>query len=143
MLAEIIGGIAVIVSMLYLAYEVRQNTAATRSITQQQIMDSAKDINLVIGTDPELAKLIVKSNSDYDALREHEKIQLTFVHTNYFNMWHSAFGNWRSGFLNQEDWDLWNSGMGIFGDRFTDIAQSAIDKDGVTAEQAQEIWRTW
>ena len=33
MLAFAVGGVAVIISVIYLTYEVRQNTAATRSLT--------------------------------------------------------------------------------------------------------------
>lgn len=111
LIAEIIGGVAVILSVIYLGFEVRQNTSAMKSLTHQQMFDTTSSLNQSISNDPQLAKLLAAANIDYTKLSDGEKNQLMFLWINWFNMWHSGYLNWVAGFLDEEAWVLWDHGM--------------------------------
>jgi hypothetical protein len=111
LLAEIIGGFAMVVTLIYLAIEVRRNTAATRSATYQAQTDSTVALQAVLANDPELAALIPKANEDIDSISPGEHLQLQYFYTSHFNLWHSAFLNKQEGLLSEPAWNVWHRGM--------------------------------
>jgi hypothetical protein len=113
LIAEVIGGLAVIVSVIYLAFEVGQNTQATRSLTHQQMFDTTTTINQSVSNDAQLAELLARANKNYEELSDGEKNQLTFLWVNWFNMWHSGYADYQAGFLDPKAWILWDEGMTI------------------------------
>jgi hypothetical protein len=113
LIGEIIGGFAVIISVIYLAFEVSQNTQATKSLTHQQMFDTTTTINQSISNDAQLAELLARANKNYEELSSGEKNQLIFLWVNWFNMWHSGFSDYKAGFLDPTAWVLWDKGMTI------------------------------
>ena len=110
LIAEIIGGIAVLATLIFLVIELRRNTEATRSATQQTQVDSIVAVNLSVANDPMLALLITKGNEDYASLTNSEELQLQTYYVNYFNLWHSAYWNSRKKLLDASGYEIWNVG---------------------------------
>lgn len=111
LIAEVIGGFAVILSVVYLGFEVRQNTSAMKSLTHQQMFETTSSLNQSIANDAQLAELLAQSNTNYAGLSDGERNQLMFLWINWFNMWHSGYLNWKAGFFEEEAWVLWDHGM--------------------------------
>ena len=109
-IAEIVSAIAVVISLLYLANEVRQNTVASRASTHQQYIDTQTNVNRATSDDPEVASLIARANADYDSLSDEEIIRLQFVFYNHFNQWHLAFTTQRKALLDDEMLTVVNRG---------------------------------
>ncbi|WOJ92145.1 hypothetical protein R0135_10130 [Congregibacter variabilis] len=72
--AEIIGGAAIIASLIFVGAEVRQNTAAIRSATVQAIADQSNASNLAFATDEKLADLLFLTLKDSEAHKDPSKI---------------------------------------------------------------------
>ncbi len=126
LIAEIIGAVAVIISIIYLTYEVRQNTAATRSLTHQELFDSTLDLNQSIATNPALADLLTRSKNNFSGLSESEQTQLFMMFVNYFNMWDSAHSNHKKELLDPDAWQVWDIGMTWYMTEY---------------ESAREVWK--
>lgn len=73
LIAEIISGIAIIISLIFVGIQIKRNTKATQATTFQAIADL--DINLLLnfGISPELAKLITTFRDDPDSLSGEEQ----------------------------------------------------------------------
>ena len=71
-IGEILGAIAVVATLLYLAKQTRVNTRAVISTSRSASTIAISEIDRSIAQDPELAKLVYKSmqaeNSDWDEL---------------------------------------------------------------------------
>ena len=104
--AEIVGALAVVVSLIYLAREVRQNTVASRATMHQQYIDAQMNANRGVSDDPEISTLIANANKDYELLSESELIRLQFVFWNHFNQWHLAFTTQKHSMLETEMFDV-------------------------------------
>ena len=65
---EVFGIIAVVVSLVLLFYEVRENTVAVRANTTQQIMDSSRQFLLDIALDEELTRITIAGREDLSNL---------------------------------------------------------------------------
>ncbi|MGR8949254.1 MAG: hypothetical protein ACU84Q_14490 [Gammaproteobacteria bacterium] len=114
-IGEVVGAIAVVATLIYLALQIRQNTKATRTATHQTQVDSQIGINTSIATDDKLADLIARANDGYDELKAGEQIQLLHLYVNFFNLWHSAYWNNKEQFLSEHAWPIWDTGMaGLF-----------------------------
>jgi hypothetical protein len=62
-IGDFVGGIGVIVSLLYLAVQIRQNTKAVRSSSYHQAAEQTWNYCLVVAQDATLAELLAKRSS--------------------------------------------------------------------------------
>ena len=108
--AEIVGGIAVLVTLFYLVIEVRRNTAATQSAAQYTQIATISDWDLSLVHEPGLPELIAKANDDYSSITPAEQLKLQGYYVNLFNLWHAAYWNWKKGLLDENGFRVWNEG---------------------------------
>lgn len=71
-LGDAIGGVGVILTLLYLAHQTRQNTRAVRAASFQQVADSLSDVSITIFKDPSLVSLIERVKSDAASLSDED-----------------------------------------------------------------------
>lgn len=70
---ELVGVVAVIVSLLILGYEIRQNTDTSAAQAVFELNESARLTLFQEATDPNLASLISKAEKDFDDLNGRER----------------------------------------------------------------------
>tara|TARA_Y100001934_G_C12216391_1_gene708598 strand:+ start:76 stop:591 length:516 start_codon:yes stop_codon:yes gene_type:complete len=73
--AEVISAVAVVISLFYLGYQVKQNTDAVRAVALNSV---ASDINTLFikGLEKEIAIILLKSEKNTETLSDVEKEQL-------------------------------------------------------------------
>ncbi len=70
---EFIGGIAVVVSLIYLASQIRQNSKLVRTSTTSADTNSVNALNLAISQDAEMARIYWDGMADRDGLSEPDR----------------------------------------------------------------------
>ena len=106
-LAEIIGVVVVVVSLIYLAQQVRQNNKQLESQSYQAWVASNLQINMSI-SDPALSAIIAEGNSDSANLSDKSYVAYAMSHLAIMQMAQAADYLYRSGSL---DRDLWEGEM--------------------------------
>ena len=53
---EILGAIAVLVTLIYLATQIKQHTLATRALTNSAYAEAGREFNMAIANSPELVR---------------------------------------------------------------------------------------
>ena len=76
-LAETVGAIAVVTSLVYLAVQVRQNTRATKSGASSYIDEALARILSAIRGDAEFADIWLRGCQDLESLDEIERVRFT------------------------------------------------------------------
>ena len=76
--AEVLGALAVLITLFYLARQIRQNTEEIRSANYHSVTDSFNEINLAVAENAELARVFRTGNEAYEELSEDEKFQYGF-----------------------------------------------------------------
>ena len=76
-LAEIIGSLGVILSLIFVALELRKNTAQSRLANYGDMVNRFMSV-FSMTNDPELAKLVVKGRNSYVNLADDEKISFGY-----------------------------------------------------------------
>lgn len=69
---DAIGGVGVVLTLLYLAHQTRQNTRAIRAASFQQVADSLSDVSMTIFQDPSLVSLLDRVKSDAVSLSDED-----------------------------------------------------------------------
>ena len=74
-LAQVIGGLTVVISLFYVGFQIKRNTSAVRSATAQAIHNNYGDWYMNLMGDAELNRIALKGLKDYSSLNEIEKAQ--------------------------------------------------------------------
>ena len=101
---EILGAIAVFVSLIYLALQTRNNTRALRSSAFHQVRESFSEVSLAMAADPDLAVLVDRAIRNDQGLTENEIIRYNYFLTTFVRRGESAYFQSSEGTLQMEAW---------------------------------------
>jgi len=103
--AEIIGGIAVVVSLIFLIMETRENTNAVKAQTYQILTSELNEIRREL-TEPNFAELVTKvRNGGIDSLNETERYRMIINSQSTFAVYESAYYSYQRGTLGEDEWE--------------------------------------
>ena len=106
-MAEIIGAIAVVVSLIYVGLSVNQNTNAIMVANHQALVALDQDTNAWL-RDLEFAEIFENATTDISQLSPSQSRQyFTFI-ADKFNAWEFAFITHRSGMMEDNIWKGWD-----------------------------------
>lgn len=106
-LGSMIGGLAIFVSLLYLAVETRVNTKAIRSTAYHSAALSIADTALTLSADNNISALFLKSLSQ-DRVEEfsaQEDLQFSIWANQFFIRYEDIFVQYRQGAVPPELWE--------------------------------------
>lgn len=107
LIAEIVGAVAVVVSLVYVGLSVQQNTKAIQVANHQALVAMDLDKNSWL-RDSEFAAIYEKARQDMDTLSLAESRQyLTFV-ADTMNAWEFAFITHNNGAIDETIWNGWD-----------------------------------
>lgn len=108
LVAEIVAGIAVVISLAVVAYELRQstnqerlNTAALEISTYQDLNRSIADLSTLVIEDSEFADIFIKGMRNPNALTESERIRYTMYSINVFRHGDMAYFQFEQGAIDE------------------------------------------
>ncbi|MGR8948215.1 MAG: hypothetical protein ACU84Q_09230 [Gammaproteobacteria bacterium] len=113
-IAEAVGAIGVIISLLYVGVQIRQNTIASRAANYQQWVDTQVNVNRALSDDSDVTALVDKANQDFDSLTGAELLRLQMIFYNHFTQWNVAFTNNEYALVDAEKWQLVVRGYELF-----------------------------
>jgi hypothetical protein len=115
-IGQVIGAIAVVISLIYVALQIRQNTNAVRSATAQSVHEHFANWYHLIAADAELARIAVNGLRNYHSLSENERTRFIAVFMSFLSYSQNAFLKWRQGLLAPSLWLGWEQVMmNLFG----------------------------
>jgi len=106
-LGQVIGAIAVVVSLFYVAHQIRQNTNAVRSATAQAVHEHFAKWYQLVAADAELSKIVATGLRDYGSLSEEERVRFIATFMSFLSYSQNAFLKWREKLLAPPLWMGW------------------------------------
>ena len=106
-LGELAAAIAVVISLLFVGLEIRQNSATVQNTAAQAVHENFADWYTSAQGDPALLALSTKGMRDYSSLSEIEKAQFIAMFMAFSLHTQDAFMKWREGSLSQELFRSW------------------------------------
>ena len=96
---EIIGALAVVISLIYVAVQIRQNTSETRASRTQNLVAANSEATALIASNPEFARLSREGMLRFDELSDDEKWQFSLMFFSIFNQYDFAYHQYLEGKL--------------------------------------------
>ncbi len=106
---ELGGGGAILVGLIFVGLELRQNTAAVETATMQSLTDMSAQYLMLIGSSPDLNRLYIKAAKGLGELEEAEALQLYHLTLSQWIRFQSAFLHWQRGTMSDQDWVVYKN----------------------------------
>jgi hypothetical protein len=101
---EFAGAIAVLIGLVFVGLELRQNTKAVQAATFQGMTETSSDFLVAIASEPELRRVWSASFTTPNDLSDEEREILGFLQNSFWLRMQNAFRQWQIGTLSDEDW---------------------------------------
>ena len=102
---EFVGAIGVVVTLGYLAIQIKQNTRATKNASAETMMVAAQNTALALGSSNEAASIWVRGLTDYSSLDADEQSRMHFLLLSQILTSDSMYWSYRTGNLDKELWE--------------------------------------
>jgi len=103
---EFIGGVAVVITLIYLAMQIKQNTKVHASLIRQNFYDATQQMMLHGVESTEFNELFNRAWSTNDSLSGGEQTQIWRHMQAIFMGYQGFFEQYKSGALPEKDWAL-------------------------------------
>ena len=104
-IGEIIGAAAVVISLIYLAAQVRQNSKIVAANTFQSVSAAASKTSMDIAQSPHLSKVALKIFSEEPSLTPEEAMQAQLLMRAIFRNYENYFYQYSRGYFEKDVWD--------------------------------------
>ena len=103
-IGETIGAIAVVLSLIYLATQIRQNTKSSEAATRQALADGAQFLANDAVEHDDVAR-ILQDHLDGKELKPHERFRVQARCYRDLRFWDNAHYQYRHGLLTKDEWE--------------------------------------
>jgi hypothetical protein len=125
-ISELIGAVTVVVTLVYLAIQVRQHTSAIRSSSFQATTDALNHINMTIASDADLLRVISSKPDSLDELSPEDFYRYSYILLSLFRVRETAFYQQHQGTSAQQSW----------------IREEVTLRKNLESAAAREWWKT-
>ena len=129
------GAFAVVATLFYLARQIKQQNEIAKHNTWQSVMEQFNQLNL--SYDSNKLRILRTGKYDPDSLSDEDAAEFSFIMRVYHNSMLVAFRAYKSGYMNETEWDelaqafgeefdcpggrQWIEGQKLFDDFFAEI----------------------
>ena len=113
-LGEFLGAIGVIVSLIYLARQIRQNPRAVKTASHHAITDSFNSFLTLLVKDRRASDILSRGIGDLAALSEDERDTFYSLLGILFGQFANAFFHYSHGMVDETQWVRWRIATGWY-----------------------------
>ena len=103
-IGDFVGGIAVILTLVYLAVQIRHNTRSTKLASMQSTMLAAQNVAILPAQDRDLARVVRVGLTTPEELDDDEFQQFRYFLMNMLRVHEDMFVQHRAGVVDDETW---------------------------------------
>jgi hypothetical protein len=106
-IGEFLSSIGVIVSLVYLAVQIRKNTETERTSTYQSVVSDFGSLNRTMASDAKLSYLYVQAMENFAELDADEKARISQLFFATFHYFENMYYQYQKGYLEEDVWQGW------------------------------------
>ena len=103
-IAEVIGAIAVVVSLIYLAVQVRSGTRDLRTTTRDMAFQKLMEWNYYVMATEELGWIFQSGCRDFHSVDEKQRARLVHAMYSFFKMFENVYLHYLDGSVDENVW---------------------------------------
>ena len=104
-IGEVLGAAAVVVTLGYLAVQIKQNSQAVKNSAAQSLLSEANESLRVASSDPSTARAVILGQTLLDELSEGEKAQFIAWVFSWMRTIEQAYIQYMQGYIDEEIWE--------------------------------------
>ena len=112
-LGEAIGGIAVLITLIFLTFQIRQNTKSVLASTEHQLGQLSAQFNALIAANSDLARIYRIGLTGSEPLTPDESMRWLGLLGLLFHNFDSAYRRYERGQFDEETWRAWDKVLGL------------------------------
>ncbi len=102
--ADLLSAVAVVVSLLYVAAQVKASTRQARQDAGRDLAARVSEVSLAVASDPELGRLLVQGGADPEVLSPGDQARFRGLMNSLFRGFEQQYLLRRQGALDDESW---------------------------------------
>jgi hypothetical protein len=106
---EVVGMVAVVISLVIVVFSIQQNTSAMQSANVNSVFERHAELQDHFISDPTFAAVLAKKRSGDDHLSEVESIRWEKYQLNLMDLWAMLFRQNQEGLMPEGEWHGWNT----------------------------------
>ena len=123
-IAEIVGSIAVVISLLFVGYSIQRNTSELQTVQANDLYDALREIEIQVLTDPEISRIVMAAyQGQQDELSPLDRWRLDQYNAQTLSIWEQAQLANQNGTISKEEYEGWR-------EYFLIIARQSIGRSG-------------
>jgi hypothetical protein len=111
---EFLGALGVIVSLGYLAIQIRQNTNAVKGASNHALNDSFSDFLKLLIVDQRAADIFAVGVRDIDSLNDRDRDTFYSLMALLFNHFENTHLHHERGLIDSQQWERWRIAIGWY-----------------------------
>ena len=108
-IAEFISAIAIVISLLYVAYEFRRSETLSSKEVDTMLFERVRELNTMMIESPDLARIVINATNDPESLSPENRLRFLAYQHVFFDSWEMAWLYHEDDILDAETWQSWNS----------------------------------
>jgi len=108
-IAEIVGTVGIIVSLVFVAVGIRSNTAEVRASQVNTIYEGARQIEMSVAGDPEWVDIVIRGRSQTAQLSEAEQWRYDAYLTSTLDLWDKLLARAADGLMDDDELRGWDA----------------------------------
>jgi hypothetical protein len=125
-IGDFLGGIGVVITLIYLAVQIRQNTTSSRTESYQAAVAAISDWTRDVGANPASSRIVEAGSRDFEALSSEERVQFNLIMAALVRNLENIHFQFTHGAIDESTWSGW-----------ANRTHSLLEPDG-----ARAWWRT-
>ena len=114
-IAEVVGGMAIIASLIFVGMQVQENTRVVKVTSDRAIDQQNVALNISVIESSDFSDILVRGESDRASLTPAERARFDNYCFARFGAYENVVGNFSEGFITYEEYEVWAE---HFGHRF-------------------------
>lgn len=156
-LGEFIGAVAVVISLIYLAVQIRQNTRSLRAGAHQSITAHIAELNRTVVEHADVAHLMERGLRDLASLTSEERRRFHAYNSARFRHYDNLYYQYRAGTLEESQWRgfhnllrfhlrqpglarWWEDTADFYSPEFAAYVRSLQDEKGSPENDGGDLW---
>ena len=142
-ISQLVGTLAVIISLVYVAKQIRQNTNTIKLNSAQNLSHELRESLALLAADAGLSEIHLRAMQDINGLGPVEKFRFYILLNNIFRVYENAYYQYTQGTVDSGVWAgifgnmnvtkstsgyqaFWHERKNIFGKKFQDFYDSEV-----------------
>ena len=107
-IAEVIAAVAIVISLIFVGLEIRENTRVTILTSDRAIDQQNLALNLSITNSADFADIIVRGEVDRSSLSDAERARFDNYNFSRFGAYENVIANYGDDLMPEEEYQVWS-----------------------------------